>query len=116
MNFDFDAVMFLALFTLGAGLVIGLVSWMRARKAQDHHEDAAVAERQRHEDPRVDVGGTPGDIDPTVSHHGDARPAPRPAAPSESARDGNITGSTDSGRTWSEERGANPPTPNPPRN
>lgn len=110
MNFEFDAVMFLALFTLGAGLVIGIISFTRAKRAQDHHEGAAVAERQSHEDPRADVGGTPGDIDPTVSDHSGSRPAPA----SESARDGNITGSRDSGRTWSEERGANPPTPNPP--
>ena len=112
MNFQFDAVMFLALFTLGAGLVIGIVSYTRAKKAKDHHENAAVAERQRHEDPRADVGGTPGDIDPTLSD----RSGSRPAAPSESVHDGDLKGSRDSGRTWSEERGANPPTPMPPKN
>lgn len=88
MNFDFDAVMFLALFTLGAGLVIGIISWLRARKAQDHHEDAAVAQRQRKEDAEATLEGTPGDG----------------VAP------------TDSGASWSKDRGANPPTPMPPRN
>lgn len=117
MNFEFDSVMFLALFTLGAGLVIGIISFTRAKKAQDHHQDAAVADRQRHEDPRANVGGTPGDIDPTVSDHSGSHPAPA----SEDARDGNLAGSRDSGRTWSKERGANPPTPDtptpiPPRN
>lgn len=77
MNFDFDIVMVLALITIGSVLVIGLVSRMRAKKAQDHHDDAAVAQRQRAED------GTEGE------------------EPS-------------SGRTWSEERGRNPPTANPP--
>jgi hypothetical protein len=106
MNFEFDAVMFLALFTLGAGLVIGIISFTRAKRAQDHHKGAAVAERQSHEDPRADVGGTPGNIDPTVS---------------EAAHDGKHAASRDAERTWSEERGANPPTrtsptPMPPRN
>lgn len=99
MNFQFDAVMFLALFTLGAGLVVGVVSWLRARNAQAHHEDAAVAERQRHEDAAAPVEGTPGNIDPTVSDHGGDTPAP-----------------TGSDRSWSSEHGRNPPTPMPPRN
>lgn len=112
MNFDFDAVMFLALFTLGAGLVIGLVSLLRAKKAQDHHEDAAVAERQRHEDPNLPVEGTPGAIDPTITDHGG-----RPAPSAESANDGTSGGLPPSGRTWSAERGTNPPMPpNTPRN
>ena len=46
-NFDWDIVMILALFTIGSVLVIGLVSRMRAKKAQDHHEGAAVERRQR---------------------------------------------------------------------
>lgn len=99
MNFQFDAVMFLALFTLGAGLVVGVVSWLRARNAQAHHEDAAVAERQRHEDVAAPVEGTPGNIDPTVSDHSGDTPA-----------------LTESDRSWSRERDRNPPTPMPPRN
>ncbi|HEY6965366.1 MAG TPA: hypothetical protein VI407_09120 [Erythrobacter sp.] len=99
MNFQFDAVMFLALFTLGAGLVVGVVSWLRARNAQAHHEDAAVAERQRHEDVATPVEGTPGNIDPTVSDHSGDTPA-----------------LTESDRSWSRERDRNPPTPMPPRN
>lgn len=111
MNFQFDAVMFLALFTLGAGLVIGVVSWLRARNAQAHHEDAAVAQRQRHEDAAAPLEGTPGNIDPTVSDHSGDAPAPPVGT-----RNGVPTASTDSGRSWSEERGTNPPTPMPPRN
>ncbi len=84
MNFDFDAVMFLALFTIGAALVIGIVSRRRAKKAQDHHEDAAVAQRQRHED---------------------AAPASAHGTPDE------FTANSDSGRSWTKDRGANPPTP-----
>lgn len=109
MNFDYDSVMFLALFTLGAAAVIGLVSLMRAKRAQDHHEDAAVAERQRHEDPGAPLEGTPGHIDPTMSD----QPGHQ-VAPGETGREGTVTGPA--GRTWSAERGANPPTPNPPRN
>jgi len=111
MNFDFDTVMFLALFTLGAGLVIGIISMTRAKKAQDHHEDAAVAQRQRHEGDTAPVEGTPGSIDPTATSPGRSGSGPRSAPAAEASRDGNFTGSTDSGRTWSAERGANPPTP-----
>jgi hypothetical protein len=111
MNFQFDAIMFLALFTLGAGLVIGIISFTRAKQAQDHHEDAAVAQRQRHEDAAMPVEGTPGNIDPTVSDHsGD------PDTPPVQTRNGVPVAPTDSGRSWSKERGANPPTPMPPRN
>jgi hypothetical protein len=113
MNFQFDAIMFLALFTLGAGLVIGIISFTRAKRAQDHREDAAVAERQRHEGAGEPVEGTPGDIDPTVSGHRTGGPAP--TSTSRNAN-GAPVASTDSGRSWSEERGANPPTPEPPRN
>lgn len=88
MNFDFDAVMFLALFTIGSALVIGIVSRMRAKKAQDNHQDAAVAQRQRHEDAAASSDGTPDDF----------------------------SANSDSGRSWTKDRGANPPAPNPPRN
>lgn len=111
MNIQFDAVMFLALFTLGAGLVIGIISLTRAKRAQDHHEDAAVAQRQRREDAEMPVEGTPGNIDPTVSDHSGDAPAPPVQT-----RNGVPTAPTDSGRSWSKERGANPPTPMPPRN
>lgn len=70
-----NLIMILAVFTLGAGLLWGIMSWLRAKKAQDHHEGAAVAERQR----------TEGNVSPS-----DEEPA---------------------SRTWSKERGANPPTP-----
>lgn len=99
MNFQFDAVMFLALFTLGAGLVIGIISLTRAKRAQAHHEDAAVAARQRREDPDAPVEGTPGHIDPTVSDH-DAR----------------VPASADPDRSWIKHQRGNPPTPMPPRN
>lgn len=83
-----DLIMILAIFTLGAGLLWGVLSWLRAKSAQDHHEDAAVAQRQRTEDPEAPAEGTR----PTFSE-------------------------TDhTNRNWSEERGANPPTPMPPRN
>ncbi|RNJ63917.1 MAG: hypothetical protein EDM03_06095 [Porphyrobacter sp. IPPAS B-1204] len=82
MNFDFDIVMVLASFTLGAVLLWGILSWLRAKQAKDHHEDAAVADRQRHEDAEA----TPGTLDKV----------------------------DESGRNWTKERGANPPTP--PRN
>jgi len=111
MNFDYNTIMLLAVFTLGMGLVIGVVSWLRAKNAQDHHEDAAVAERQRHEEPDAAREGTPGHIDPTVPdhHHGS------PAATPERSRNDVPTAPTDGGRSWSKERGANPPTPRPPR-
>lgn len=107
MNFEFDAVMFLALFTLGAGLVIGIVSWLRARKAQDHHEDAAVAQRQRQEDAAAPGEGTRGGVDPVAAN--------RSGAADRSGIDDHIA-PNDGGRSWSKERGANPPTPMPPRN
>lgn len=84
MNFDFDIVMVLASFTLGAVLLWGILSWLRARQAKEHHEDAAVADRQRHEDAETPPG-TFAEVD-------------------------------ESGRNWTKERGANPPTPMPPRN
>ncbi|WP_285713797.1 hypothetical protein [Erythrobacter oryzae] len=111
MNFDYNTIMLLAVFTLGMGLVIGVVSLLRAKKAQDHHEDAAVAERQRHEDPAEPVEGTPGAIDPTVSDHHHAEPS-RVTGRTEN---GVPVAPTDGGRSWSKERGANPPTPIPPR-
>lgn len=112
MNFDYNTIMLLAVFTLGMGLVIGVVSFLRAKQAQEHHEDAAVADRQRHEDPDAPMEGTPGDIDPTVSdhHHGSG-----PAAAPDRSRNGVPTAPTDGGRSWSKERGANPPTQEPPR-
>ena len=88
MNFDFDIVMVLALFTIGAVLVFAIVSRMRAKKAQDHHEGAAVADRQRAEDTAATAEGLTG-------------------APAET---------DDKQRNWAQERGANPPTPTPPRN
>lgn len=104
--------MFLALFTLGAGLVIGIISFTRARQAQDHHEDPAVAQRQRHKDAVVPAEGTPGNIDPTVSDHApDSGPAP-----TDRSANGIPVAPTDSGRSWSKERGSSPPTPMPPRN
>jgi hypothetical protein len=89
MNFDFDIVMILALFTIGAVLVYAIVSRQRAASAQKHHEDAAVARRQRAEDA---------------------------AAPTTEAHPDGFTETDGSNRNWSEERGANPPTPMPPRN
>lgn len=80
---NFDIVGALAFFTIGAVLVFAIISWMRAKKAKDHHEDAAVAQRQRAEDGAATHDGrTDEHIPPTAS-----------------------------GRTWSQERGANPPTP-----
>ena len=38
-------VMTLAIFTLGAVLLWGIVSFFRAKKAQDHHEGAAAEGR-----------------------------------------------------------------------
>lgn len=73
-----DIVMILAVFTLGAGLLWGIISWLRAKQARDHHEDAAVAQRQRTEE-----------------------------------REG-VMEEPDAGRSWSEERGRNPTTPEPP--
>lgn len=84
MNFDSDIVMVLAVFTIGTALLWGILSYLRAKQAKDHHEDAAVAERQRRED-AVTPPGTAAEVD-------------------------------DSGRNWTKERGANPPTPMPPRN
>ena len=82
-----NVVMILSMFTLGAVLIIAIVSWLRAKKAKDHHEDAAAA-------------------------HG---------THNASALDHDPAQDADDGRTWSEERGANPPTPEhpipmPPRN
>lgn len=96
MNFQFDAVMFLALFTLGAALVFGVVSWLRAQRAQDHHEDAAVAQRQRMDEADAPLERVPGQ---GGTESGEETAVP--VAPS------------DSGRSWSEERGRNPPTPSP---
>jgi hypothetical protein len=115
MNIQFDAIMFLALFTLGAGLVIGIISFTRAKQAQDHHDDAAVAQRQRHEDAEMPVEGTPGNIDPTVSDHSEDAPGSAPEH-TDRSRNGVPVSPTDSGRSWSKERGRNPPTPMPPRN
>lgn len=84
MNFDFDIVMVLAVFTLGAVLLWGILSWLRAKQAKDHHKDAAVAKRQRDEDAETPPG--------------------------------TFTEVDESGRNWTKERGANPPTPMPPRN
>jgi len=111
MNFNFDIVMILALFTIGAVLVFAIFSGLRAKKAQDHHEDAAVAERQRHEDPAVPVDGTPGKIDPTASPHrvGTVSGSDQPLDP-------DLVAPNDSGRSWTKDRGNNPPTPMPPRN
>lgn len=88
MNFDFDIVMLLALFTIGSVLVFGIVSRTRAKRAQDHHEGAAVADRQRMED---------------AAGHRDREPD-------------DFKAPNDSGRSWTKERGANPPTPMPPPN
>jgi hypothetical protein len=85
---DKDIVMTLALFTIGAVLVIGLVSLLRAKKARDHHDGAAVAEREREQ-----LAAGKRDVRPTTPH--------------EEVEDA-------SGRSWSKERGANPPTPMPP--
>ncbi len=87
---NFDIVGALAFFTIGAVLVFGIISWMRARKAQDQHKDAAVAQRQRMED-----GTTRSDE--TRANEREGLPADRVAP-------------TDGGRSWSKERGANPPT------
>lgn len=111
MNFNFDIVMILALFTIGAVLVFAISSGMRAKKAQNHHEDAAVADRQRHEAPAVPVEGTPGNIDPTASSH---RTGTRSG--SDQPLDPDLVAPNDSDRSWTKDRGANPPTPMPPRN
>lgn len=111
MNWDYNTIMLLAVFTLGMGLVIGVVSWLRAKNAQDHHEDAAVAERQRHEGPAAPAEGTPGHIDPTMTDH----PHPEPAHAPEHSDNGVPIAPTDGGRSWSKDRGANPPTPEPPK-
>jgi hypothetical protein len=84
---NFDIVGALAFSTLGIVLVLVVISWLRARKAQGEHKDAAVAQRQRMEE------GAPG-----VEDTREGLPADRVAP-------------TDSGRSWSKERGANPPTP-----
>lgn len=88
MNFDFDIVMILASFTIGAALLWGILSYLRAKQAKDHYEDAAVAQRQRQED---------------------AEAAANPRSDTFNEVD-------ESGRNWTKERGANPPTPMPPRN
>lgn len=87
---NFDIVGALAFFTIGAVLVFGIFSLTRAKKAQDHHEDAAVAQRQREDD------GAP----PRETGQGAQR----------DSRTGERIVPQDSGRTWSHERGANPPT------
>lgn len=111
MNFDYSTIVLLSVFTLGMALVIGVISFLRAKKAQDRHEDAAVAERQRHEDQAAPIDGTPGSIDPTVTdHHHPARPV-RVPDPHDNAAP---VAPTDGGRSWDKERGANPPTPNKP--
>lgn len=84
MNFDFDIIMILAVFTIGAALLWGILSYLRAKQAKDHHEDAAAAGRQRREDAKA-THGSFAEVD-------------------------------ESGRNWTKERGANPPTPMPPRN
>jgi hypothetical protein len=85
---NFDVVGALAFFTIGSVLVFAIVSWMRAKKAQDNHEDAAVAKRMREDD----------------------------AAPDPEAQTEDFKAPNDSSRSWTKERGANPPTPMPPRN
>lgn len=40
-----NIVMLLAIFTLGAVLLWGILSFLRAKKAQDHHEGAAAEGR-----------------------------------------------------------------------
>jgi hypothetical protein len=89
---NFDVVGTLAFFTIGTVLVLAIISWMRAKKAKAEHKDAAVAQRQRIEDgePRRDGNTTMRDSGPTTADR---------------------AGEADSGRTWSHERGANPPTP-----
>lgn len=88
---NFDVVGTLAFFTIGTVLVLAIISWMRAKKAKAEHKDAAVAQRQRMEDgePRRDANTTARDSGATGDRASDAG----------------------SGRTWSHERGANPPTP-----
>ena len=61
---NFDIVGALAFFTIGAALVLIIISWMRAKKAQDHHQDAAVAQRQRMEE------GTPPREERTAEQRG----------------------------------------------
>ncbi len=86
---NFDIVGALAFFTIGAVLVFGIISWIRANKAQAEHKDAAVAQRQRKED------GAP----PREEHMTEQSGLPADKiAP------------TDGGRAWSKDRGANPPT------
>lgn len=105
MNFDFDIVMILALFTIGSVLVYAIVSRQRAKSAQEHHEGAAVADRQAHEGPGAPAEGTPGGIENPAVEERDPH-----------TRTSGISAPNDSGRSWSEDRGANPPTPMPPRN
>ncbi|MFO6448080.1 hypothetical protein ACLBKU_13170 [Erythrobacter sp. NE805] len=88
---NFDIVGALAFATIGIVLVLVILSWLRARKAQAQHKDAAVAQRERMEDT-----GTRADERAADSREG--LPTDRVAP-------------TDGGRSWSQERGANPPTP-----
>lgn len=55
---DMDIVMTLAMFTIGAALVIGVFSYFQARKAQKNHEGAAAEEGavRREQDKPVPLG------------------------------------------------------------
>lgn len=91
---NFDIVGALAFFTIAAVLALVIISWLRAKKAQAHHDDAAVAERQRMED--------------GITRSDERRASEREGLPADRVAP------SDGGRSWSKERGANPPTPMPP--
>lgn len=86
---NFDIIGALAFFTIGAVLVFGVISWIRADKAQKQHKDAAVAQRQRRED------GAPPRDERTPEQH--------------SAIAADRVAPTDSGRARNEGRSASPP-------
>lgn len=86
---NFDIVGALAFFTIVTVLVFGVISWIRADKAQKQHKDAAVAQRQRRE--------------------GGALPPGERSPERRSAISTDRTAPTDSGRTRNENRGATPP-------
>lgn len=87
---NFDIVGALAFFTIGIVLVFGVISWIRASKAQKEHKDAAVAQRQRKAD------ATFSRSESELDNRGDTT--------------GDQSAASGSGRSWSHDRGANPPT------
>ncbi len=64
MSIQLSTPAILSLFTIGTVLVLAIVSFLRARRAQKRHEGAAVEERQRHEGLVESREGTPGGLAP----------------------------------------------------